>query len=148
MAGKPNPFTELERLFEQMQENFERAARRWDPGSFDADRPGTTRARMDLEDRGDELVLTVDLPGFTREDIAVRISDHTLRLEAEREETTEEQEGEYIRRERRHSSVDRSVKLPDAVEADAIDATYTNGVLTVRMPKQDPIEDGTEIEIN
>lgn len=145
MAKRSNPFDELERLLDQMEANFEEAARWWErePSATE-----TTAVSIDLEDREDELVLTADLPGFDTDDIDVRVTDNTLHLEAEHEEATEEEEeGEYVRRERRRRSVARSVSLPAAVETDDISATYTNGVLRVQMPKSEPSSGGERIEI-
>jgi HSP20 family protein len=93
--------------------------------------------------------LTAELPGFEKDDIDLRVTDRTLRLEAEHEgESTEESDGEYVRRERRQTAVARSIHLPEAVQTDDIEATYNNGILTVRMPKIDPVTQGSEIEIN
>lgn len=148
MVRSKNPFRELERLFEQMQENIEDTDRWWEPESL----PGaaeTRSIRVDLEDRDGELVLTAELPGFDKDDIDVRVTDRTLRLEAEHEETeADEEEGEFIRRERRRAAVNRSVRLPEAVEIDEITATYNNGVLTVTMPKTEPVTEGTQIEVS
>lgn len=149
MTKPTNPFDELRQLFEQMQENFEKMARSWDEESFKMTPAVSSSVDVDLQNRDEELVLTAGLPGFDRGDIDVRVTDSTLRLEAEHEEeSAEEAEGEYVRRERRRASVARSIPLPEAVETDDIEATYNNGVLTVRMPKSEPATQGAEIEIN
>lgn len=148
MRSPTNPFENLERLFEQMEENFEEAARWWEselPGTGD----GTTAIRIDLKDADDEFVLTAELPGFERDEINVRVRDRMFQLEAEHDETsTQETDGEYLHHERHRASVARSLRLPEAIETDEITATYNNGVLTVRMPKSEPAEQGREIEIN
>lgn len=149
--SRRNPFDELEELFERMQENFENAARMWEPEEFDAGLPASATAggmSVDLEDTGEELVLTGDLPGFETEDIDVRVMEGTLQVSAEHEEETEEEAGEYVRRERRQSSVSRSINLPTAIDEEEITATYNNGVLTVRMPKRDAESQGTQIDVN
>jgi HSP20 family protein len=146
--SRRNPFDELEELFDRMQENFESAARTWDPAETDLPTSAGAGMRVDLEDTGEELVLTGDLPGFEADDIDVRVVDGTLRVGAERDEETEEEGGEYVRRERRRTSVSRSIDLPSAVDEDDITATYNNGVLTVRMPKSDPDSRGTRIDVN
>lgn len=64
-----------------------------------------------------------------------------------RREPEEDETGEYVRRERRRTSIARSIPLPEAVGAGEISARYTNGVLTVRMPKSEPLTEGTEVEI-
>jgi HSP20 family protein len=136
-------------MFERMQELFAEMANNWNGEAFQTSSLTASSANVDLEDRSDEFVLTAELPGFDKGDIDVRVTDRTLRLEAEHEEeSTEETDGEYIRRERRQTSVARSIPLPGAVETDDIEATYNNGILTVRMPKSDPLTQGSEIDIN
>lgn len=103
--------------------------------------------RVDLEDKDDEFVLTAELPGFDEDDIDVRVTDRTLRLEAEHAEETEE-EGEYVKRERHRVSVARSISLPEAVEVDDFSATFNNGVLTVHLPKNEPVTQGKQVEIS
>jgi len=146
--SRRNPFDELDELFDRMQENMEQAARLWEPTTPDGDPSGTSSLNIDLEDRSDELVLTGDLPGFETEDIDVRVKERTLHVAAEHDETTEAEAGEYVRRERRRTAVSRSVPLPAAVDTEGITATYNNGVLTVRMPKTEPSDEGTSIDVN
>ncbi len=148
MTNPTNPVTELNRFFERMQSDFEEMAHSWSEESEFVSPSVTSSVRVDLEDRDDEFVLTAELPGFEKDDIDVRVIDRTLRLEAEHaEETEEEEEGEYVRRERHRASVARSISLPEAVEADDISATFNNGVLTVRFPKSEPVTQGKQIEI-
>jgi HSP20 family protein len=78
----------------------------------------------------------VDLPGYDREGIDVRLSDRTLTVEAERSTDVEGSDERYVRRERTRESVSRTVHLPEAVEAGGTSATYEAGVLTVRLPKR------------
>ncbi len=148
MSQPTNPFTELTHAFERMQEQFEEIARNWNEEPLKLE-SSMSPVNVDLEDRDEELVLTAELPGFDPEDIEVRVTDRTLRLEAEYEETKEyEESGEYIRQERHRASAVRSVSLPEPVETDDILASYENGVLTVRMPKSEPVTKGTKIDIN
>jgi HSP20 family protein len=128
MTKPANPFDELDHLFEQMQENFQEASRLWNTETLGSEAQRSAVVSVDLENRAEELVLTADLPGFSKEDIDVRVTDRTLRLEAEHERTSAEDEtGEYVRRERRRTSIARSIPLPEAVDADEISARYTNG---------------------
>jgi HSP20 family protein len=147
MTEPTNPFNEISRLFERIQTDFEEMARGWgkEPGLVSS-------VRIDLADKDDEFVLTAELPGFEKDDIDVRVTDSTLRLEAEHaeetEETDEEEQGEYVRRERHRASVARSISLPEAVETDDISATFNNGILTVQLPKREPVTQGKQIEIS
>lgn len=103
-----------------------------------ADFSGTPAPRVDVIDTENALQLTAELPGLTADDIVLRISDGVLTLKGQKSEEQEEgeQEGEYYVRERRYGSFQRSVRIPDSVDPDKIDARVQDGVLTVRMPKR------------
>lgn len=147
MTKQPTPFSELTELLENMQKSIEGMTHGYDDESFMAS--ARSKMRVDIKDEGETFELTAELPGFDREDIDVRMTDRTLRIAAEREEQSEDKpKGKYIRQERRHRSVTRSIRLPEPVETAEISATYNNGVLTVRMPKREPGAQGTEIEIS
>lgn len=151
MSARNTPLEELERFFERMSRQFDDAPRMWNPseslGRW-ASEFGTMA--IDLVERDEEFVATIDMPGFERDDIDIRVSDHTLRIEAERrealDEETDEEKVRYIRHERRHESVERSVRLPDNVDTDGVTAKMKNGVLTVTLPKLEA-EDAREIDI-
>lgn len=131
-----NPFEEIERLLKQMDKGF---------SSFDA--PLTQGVPLDLVDEGDSYVITADLPGYQKEDIDVRLSGSSLMIRAEREKETDEEDGDFVRRERSSESVSRSVRLPERVSQDGTDATYKNGVLTVTIAKAESPEEGESIPI-
>lgn len=102
---------------------------------------------IDVVDDGDEIVVVADLPGFNKDDISVKADTHRLRVEAEHEATTEVEDDDFYRRERSRESLSRTVPLPVEVEAGEADASYDDGVLSVRLPKAG-VEDGEEIEIS
>lgn len=112
---------------------------------------GGTSISVDVAETDDEFVVVADLPGYDREEIDLKISEGTLRITADREEAVESEEGDedrrYIRRERRHQSISRSVRLPESVEEDGASANYRNGVLTVTLPKTSAGDEGSQIEI-
>lgn len=131
---RDNPFEEIEEFFDRMRHEFEEGI----PGS-------RASLAVDLRDIGDEFVMTADVPGFEKEDIDVTVADSTLRVSATHEELTEET-GEFLRRERRRDSIERSLQLPEPVDEEAVEATYANGVLTITLPKRDA-DGGTQIDI-
>jgi len=102
---------------------------------------------VDVVDEGDEVCVVADLPGCDSDDISVKADTHRLRVDAERDDTAEAAENDYYRRERTRESVSRAVPLPVEVDAGEADASYDNGVLSVRLPKP-RVEDGEEIEIS
>lgn len=144
MDRPDNPFTDLERMIERMTEQFDEAATSW--GEEVGDMAGSQPA-VDVVDGSEEVVVTVNMPGFSQADIDLRVSDRTLRIEAQRSDETEADRGEFVRRERKRSSTSRSVRLPADVDAGAASATLQNGVLTVTLPKEET-EDSQQIDID
>ncbi|WP_267643257.1 Hsp20/alpha crystallin family protein [Haloarchaeobius amylolyticus] len=149
MSTRSNPFEELQRLLDQMGRQFAEFddARGSQGGSLQAwGQDAAAPMPLDIEDVDDKLVVTAELPGFDRDEIAVSIDDGTLTIEAEHESTAEEREGTFLHRERTQRTLKRSVSLPAAVDAADVAATYRNGVLTVTLQKSGQSE-GTEIDI-
>jgi len=96
-----------------------------------------SRVRVDVAERDDEVVVTVDLiPGVTKKDVSLDlINPQALEISWERkEEKKEENEGYYLR-ERRFGSMTRIVPLPVTVTEDKATATVNNGVLEVHLKK-------------
>ena len=131
---KRNPFDDIDRLFERLNDQFADAAR-MSEGGVPA-RPGRGSA-IDVEDADEAFVVTADLPGFEKGDVDVRVQDRTLSIMAERATEDADEDSTYVRRERRSESVSRRVSLPGPVDVDGVAASMTNGVLTVRLPKAD-----------
>ncbi len=135
---RSNPFDDFEELFERMSKQFEGMNRQ-----FEENRPmwNTTGLSVDVADEDDEFVVTADMPGFEKDQIELSVTDRTLTIGGTREMTRDDDSGEYIRRERRSESVNRSIRLPETVMEEEAKATYTNGVLTVYLPKEHRSDD-------
>jgi HSP20 family protein len=85
-----------------------------------------------------EIRVITEMPGLNREDIEVDVENNVLTVRGEkREQRTEGQEGRYHLAERRYGTFSRSFVLPRDVEADGIQASFENGVLTVTVPKSE-----------
>jgi len=93
---------------------------------------------IDVIDKQDEIKLTADLPGMTEADVEVEVTNGLLTLSGEKKEETEEgdQDGDYYLSERSFGSFKRTVRLPDGIDQDKIEAYFKNGVLTVRLPRK------------
>ena len=89
---------------------------------------------VDMQENEDGYQLEAELPGLTEKDFEVKVEGNLLTLVSkEAEETSETKDDEYVVRERRHSSFTRSFVLPR--NADAIKATFENGMLSLAIPK-------------
>jgi HSP20 family protein len=101
---------------------------------------GTTASRrwipaMDLIEAGEHFVLKADLPGMTESDVNIEIENNVLTISGERKTEHEEKHEGYYRLERATGAFARSLTLPEGIDADAVQATFGNGVLEVRVPK-------------
>jgi HSP20 family protein len=134
-----NPFDDLEDMIDRMSRQFEGGV----PGGL----PTVGGVAIDVADRDEKYVVTADLPGYETDDIDVTVTEGRLRIEAERETGTAEESEDYIFNERHRESVSRTVRLPEPVDEDAVTAKYTNGVLTVTLPKEEMGDEGHHIEI-
>lgn len=89
---------------------------------------------VDVFEKDGNLVIRADLPGLTKEDVNIEVTDEAITIHGERkEEFSEEREGLYVL-ERAYGGFSRSVPLPDGVKMDDIKATFENGVLKVMAP--------------
>lgn len=116
----------------------------YDPFRLFDDWPGREGAagrlssfRTDIREEADRYILEADLPGCSRDDVEVTVEDDRLTISARRsEESGAEDDRGYLRRERISGSFSRSFDL-SAVDADNIGAAYSNGVLTLTLPKKE-----------
>jgi HSP20 family protein len=90
---------------------------------------------VDLYEEKDEIVVKTDLPGMSKEDIQVNVTDHLLIIKGEKKKEEEIKEGDYYRSERSYGSFSRSVDLPGEVQIENAKASFKNGVLEIRLPK-------------
>lgn len=139
---RTTPFDEIQRLFDQINRQFE---------EFEPQSGLGGGVAVDVADTGEQFEVTADMPGYESDDIDVTLPDpQTLRISATSETTTEtesdEEDRRYIRQERSRQSMSRTVPLPEPVEDAEATASHENGVLTVSLPKQ-LTDDGSDIPV-
>ena len=126
-----NPFREME----EMSKNFF--------GSFTPyfSKGSLEPFRTDVKETDTAFELEADLPGFNKEDIDIGIEGDTLTIKAERHSDHEnkDEKNNYVRVERSYGSYSRSFDIT-GVDADAITAKYENGVLSLNLPKKEPVQ--------
>ena len=131
-----DPFRELESFRNQMSRLFGETF----PGSARADEAPSLAAwapPVDITETPDQLVFQVELPGFSQDDLKLRAENGVLTLEGERKFETETEKKAYHRVERAYGRFVRAFSLPANVDADRINATLVDGVLTVELPKRE-----------
>jgi HSP20 family protein len=92
---------------------------------------------VDVVENKDDFVIKASVPGINPDDIDVSYTDDTLTIKGEIKSDNEVKENKYQLRERRFGSFFRSIRLPSKIKGDSIEATYQNGVLTLRLPKSE-----------
>lgn len=94
--------------------------------------------KTDVREKDDSYELTIDLPGYSKENVRAELKDGFLTISAETDESNEEKDsdGVYVRRERYFGSVSRSFYVGDSVTEEDIRAKFTDGVLKLSVPKK------------
>jgi HSP20 family protein len=102
---------------------------------------------VDVHETADELVVTSALPGMKAEDVEITMTGQNLTLRGEFKADESINRDQYLYRERRFGSFSRTVQLPVRVQGDRADATFADGVLTLRIPKAEEVKP-RQIRIN
>jgi HSP20 family protein len=92
---------------------------------------------VDVVENQDDYIVKASVPGINPDDIDVSYADDALTITGEIKSDNEVKENQYHVRERRYGSFSRSISLPAKIKGDAIEASYKNGVLTLRLPKSE-----------
>lgn len=129
-SGLATVFDDFFRPFDKLFEPFfQSTARAPISGLGDMKQP-----ILDLHDRGDHLSLTAELPGFTKDEVQVKVDSNSLELRAEKtEEQAKDKDGAYRSSSR---SYYQYLSLPDNVLAEKVDGTMKNGILQLKLPKR------------
>lgn len=123
-----NPFNEIT-LFKNAFNDF------FNDAAFGDKTAGTWAPAVDILDEDKHVVLSVELPGISKEDISVNIEDRVLTIKGERKLTNEDKKDNYYRMECRYGSFKRSFTLSDDILVDEVDAAFKDGILTVTLQK-------------
>jgi HSP20 family protein len=90
---------------------------------------------LDISERKDAYLVTVELPGLKPEDLDITMEDGLLTIKGERQFTSESSEQQFHRVERRYGAFRRSITLPAHVTSEGIQASFEDGVLQILVPK-------------
>ena len=116
---------EMERLFDRFPE----------PGWMEVPPLGEWEPRIDVSETNDAVMVKAEIPGVEQKDIALSLQDGVLTIKGEKEQEKEEKDNRYHRVERAYGAFARALRLPAAVDASKVTASFKDGVLTVTLPK-------------
>jgi HSP20 family protein len=98
---------------------------------------GSLGLPVNVREEKDGYVITAALPGVRPEDVQIEATSNTITISGETSDELEVDEGEYVRRERRLGRFFRMLELPVEINAEGAEASFENGVLTLRVPKSE-----------
>ena len=132
-----DPFTAMQREIDRLFEDFARDAYDWPNYPTRELTP-----RTDVVESDKVIEITAELPGLEEKDVEVTFVDGVLTVSGEKKAEKEEKDTNknYRLFERSHGSFSRSLQLPGGIDADAITASISHGVLKVTVPKPAPAE--------
>jgi HSP20 family protein len=90
--------------------------------------------RLDLKETENEYKIEAELPGVKKDEIRINMEEGNLTIEVTREDKTDDKNHNYIHRERRYQSMQRSIHLPD-IDDDGVKAKLNDGVLEITVAK-------------
>jgi HSP20 family protein len=128
----------IDRFLEDFQLDFLRSRR----SIFDVepvwqhDRTRGASPAVDIVEKDTAYEVTVDLPGLGKQNIEVKVVKGNLTIKGEKDEIKEEQKKDYYLGERLFGSFERSFRIPENVDTDKIEASFSQGELTVTLPKK------------
>lgn len=134
VAGASNPFMSLQREIDRLFDDFTRG--------FPA-LGGTSSGlvpSIDVTETDKDIEITAELPGLEEKDVQINVADNLLTIRGEKKAEKEEKDKNYRLVERSYGSFERTLELPDGVNADAIQANIAKGVLKVTVPKPAPAQ--------
>ena len=97
--------------------------------------------RMDVADLKDKIEVKAELPGMDEKDINLTLENNILTLSSTEHHEVQEQDKDYYLKEISSGSFSRSIRLPQNIDEQKIDAEFKNGILTITIPKTEVKED-------
>ncbi|MGQ9856231.1 MAG: Hsp20/alpha crystallin family protein [Fervidobacterium sp.] len=131
------PFMELQKEIDRLFSDFVRPFR----SEFEF------LPKVDAYETEDKVVLELELPGVKKDELKITVEDGVLRITGEKKTERDEKGRNYRIVERSFGKFERSFIIPDYVDMKGITAKYTDGVLTLEMPKKKEEKPTVEIKI-
>jgi HSP20 family protein len=133
VVSRWEPLKDLMHLQERMNKLFDETFSRGTPDQ----EAGVWLPAVDIMEKGDEIMLTMELPGVDQKAIDIKVEGDVLTIKGERRLEEETKRADYHRLERPYGRFSRSFSLPDTVEQEKIKASHKDGILRVILPKKE-----------
>ena len=135
------PFEAISRMEQDMERMFHEFWRRpflnlWEPGRWWPSKALSLQTpAVDVYEDKDDVVVKAEVPGLSKEDLEVDLTESTLTIKGEKKKEEEIKENNYYRSERSSGSFTRTFELPAEVKTDQAKASFKDGILEIRVPK-------------
>ena len=105
---------------------------------------------VNVIENDDDFRIEVAAPGLSKDDFHINVENKVLTISSEKENKVDESEGKYVRKEFSYTKFTRSFSLPDSVAQEKIKANYSEGILSIDIPKREEakVKPAREIKIS
>jgi HSP20 family protein len=139
ISRRPSPFGELLSLRQAMDRLFEDSFV-GPRGAWSAPQGEGAPLPLDVSTTADALVVEAALPGVRPDDVDITVEDGTLTIRGSSGTERRESQGDVLVQEIRRGEVSRSLSLPTGLEPDRAEATFEDGILTLRIPRAEQVK--------
>jgi HSP20 family protein len=91
--------------------------------------------KVDISETKDSYLITAELPGIDEKNVDVTLDEKILSIKGDKKEEIEDEQSEFYSRERSYGIFQRDFEVPETIDENKIHASFSNGLLTVKMPK-------------
>lgn len=144
------PFEEMERMYESIFPQGWLNPTQWEmPSWARPSRPFFTHRMpaIDMVDREDEVIVSVEVPGVRKEDLSISVTDSTLTVRGKTERREEEKREDYFYHELSCGEFTRTLHLPVGIDSKKVDARLKDGMLEIHLPKLESAKRAVDIRI-
>jgi len=147
---------DFDRVFEDFRRELDEMF--WNPWKFPSTMsrmhefmPELRTPSVDIVDSGNEYKISAELPGVSKDEVEINLTENGIEISSETKKETEEKKDEkndvYLRRERSYSKFYRAFTFPEEVLPDKAEAKLENGVLEIKIPKKEVKEKKHKVQI-
>jgi len=134
-----NLWSEMDRMFDDFKSGFDDLMWPW-RHQRESTAPLVYRRTppLDVADQGDRYEMNVEMPGIPKDAVNIEVTPTTIEISAKYEQSNEDTDKTWLRRERSCMSFYRALEFPEDVRPDDVEAEFKDGVLRVSLPKREP----------
>lgn len=144
MKGDDRPYAPLTQLHQEIDRLMSHTLRGFGipmagfEGSLASlsDKGAILKPSVDIEASDKEYAISVEVPGVEEDDIQLELAHNMLTIKGEKSRKSEKKTKDVFRIERSYGAFQRILSLPNDADSDNIDASFKNGVLTIRLPRK------------